>query len=75
MSDSRCFMINDRVMKRKFLWMLCIIMRKTVLLFLFFVTLPFLSMAQWKSEVDKVYLDSVASYGAEGRLINRWGWW
>ena len=24
MSDSRCFMINDRVMKRKFLWMLCI---------------------------------------------------
>ena len=75
MSDSRCFMINDRVMKRKFLWMLFIIMSKTVLLFLFFVTLPFLSMAQWKSEVDKVYLDSVASYGAEGRLMNRWGWW
>lgn len=50
-------------------------MKKRIILFLAIVVLPFLSMAQWKSEVDKAYLDSVASRGEEGRLMNRWGWW
>ena len=50
-------------------------MKKRIILFLAIVVLPFLSMAQWKSKVDKAYLDSVASRGEEGLLMNRWGWW
>ena len=50
-------------------------MKKRIILFLAIVVLPFLSMAQWRSKVDMAYLDSVASRGEEGWLMNRWGWW
>lgn len=49
-------------------------MKRYILLFIFITSTGF-AIAQWKSEVDKVYLDSVASRGEEGRLMNRWGWW
>ena len=48
-------------------------MKRYILLFIFITSTGF-AIAQWKSEVDKVYLDSVASRGEEGRLMNRWGW-
>jgi len=46
-------------------------MKKRIILFLAIVVLPFLSMAQWRSKVDMAYLDSVASRGEEGWLMNR----
>ena len=69
MSDSRCFMINDRVMKRQFLWMLCIGVGYWMLAQDVSAKHPLVAKPYWAKSVRMAYLSDSTSTNQEENVF------